>query len=207
MTSASSQLDPRHRNIHDKNSHENQRPKPPIPTGPSFQTATTVPIGPPESPPLTETEFGQSDLLAFTVDDTTEAEDAPTPEAAFSILPGIGIHHDFGDLVEREAKYNKLNDTSLGHTGTLEPKYIVDLINYKEGTLCPHNKFWIKINLQVDKKQVLCMKCKHFQKYTVRQCFLCKTKCCHRCWLEVVDDMKKRGAAGGDRGRGRARRF
>ncbi|KAF3911821.1 hypothetical protein AA313_de0207948 [Arthrobotrys entomopaga] len=163
----------------------------------SYQTANSPPHA------QASTEYSQSDLLApeTELEEKKEPSNTSTVKAPL-ILPGLGIHPDFGDLIEREAKYRKINETDLGHTGFLLPKYIIDLVNYEEGTICGHDSFWTKTDVRGSKNPTLCLKCKYWQKYTIRQCFLCKTKCCNKCYLEVMEDIGNVDTTGASMERG-----
>ncbi|KAK6536940.1 hypothetical protein TWF281_001147 [Arthrobotrys megalospora] len=96
------------------------------------------------------------------------------------------LHPGLRGLAEREAKYLALNQQALGGPGELTPKFVTDLANHKEGTLCYHNEAWVKL----DENWQKCAKCKGAQPCYIFECQVCKTLLCRRCRQDV---LPKRG--------------
>ncbi|EPS38712.1 hypothetical protein H072_7506 [Dactylellina haptotyla CBS 200.50] len=136
---------------------------------------------PPSSPP----DVGKNPTVNL-----ARPVEAPALAPPSSLDPAIELYPAFWAVAEKEAKYLEMNEDDLGHTGILQPKYVVDLINYKEGTICKHDRFWREFDPKEENNPPLCMKCKDFKHSSYFECWLCKTKCCQPCWNAVMKGVK-----------------
>ncbi|KAK6351532.1 hypothetical protein TWF718_004690 [Orbilia javanica] len=93
------------------------------------------------------------------------------------------LHRHLAGLEAKESRYRELNKKAPGGPGELTPKFVTDLINHAEGSLCFHGgaftkqeQYWLK-----------CAKCKAYQSDYSFECKACNTILCRRCRLEVQD--------------------
>ncbi|KAF3177325.1 hypothetical protein TWF788_007757 [Orbilia oligospora] len=110
-----------------------------------------------------------------------ETPSAATKEAAN--LNFWDLHRHLAGLGEKEARYRELNQKAPGRPGELTPKFVTDLINHAEGSMCFHTGAFTK----QEKNWQKCAKCKAYQPDFTFECKGCNTLLCLRCKIEVQD--------------------
>ncbi|KAK6503479.1 hypothetical protein TWF481_008496 [Arthrobotrys musiformis] len=134
---------------------EEPTPKPPIPSADTSKVGSSSTSIPVETDFATETSLTEPDFW--------------------------DLHPHLKGLAEREDRYRTLNQKDVGGPGELTPKFVTDLIRYREGTICLHAGAFIKR----EENWLKCAKCKAQKPDLVFECKACNTLLCLRCKFEV----------------------
>ncbi|KAK6520742.1 hypothetical protein TWF506_000989 [Arthrobotrys conoides] len=159
-------------------------------SGPSTETATAA--GPKGAPPhpakqsMSSACQESSEDTSKTAASSSTSVPAETPSAAATDVADLNFRDFYGHLAGLEAKesrYRELNQKAPGRPGELTPKFVTDLVNHAEGSMCYHNGPFTK----QEKLWQKCAKCKAYQPDFTFECKGCNTLLCSRCRLEVQD--------------------